>query len=317
MNRPDQLAAGCFFIVGTGRSGTTLLQAMLASHPRLAIPPETKFFQRWDPGDARFGGEPLTGDSLDSYLAQFFDSDDWRLLDLPREAVEEAMRAADGGARGLFLALLGVYREQVGRPRIGEKSPLHARTVDRIRTVLPEAKFIHIHRDPRDVVASMLDMDWTRGTVRGLARSWVKTLCEHLRCLRTLPGEVYTGVRFETLVAEPERELRRLCVFLGEQFDDAMLRFHERTEAGFSDEEAAWKEQTRAPLSDKSIGRFRRDLTPRQIAQIERIAGPLLERFGYEPHLRRWQRENPAYIVRDGLEHLRAKVASSSRAKVR
>ncbi|MFG0253297.1 MAG: sulfotransferase family protein, partial [Phycisphaerales bacterium JB038] len=76
MNPADQLAQGVFFIVGTGRSGTTLLQAMLASHPRLAIPPETKFFQRWDPAEKRFGGEPLTGARLDGYLEQFFDSED-------------------------------------------------------------------------------------------------------------------------------------------------------------------------------------------------------------------------------------------------
>ncbi len=309
MNPADQLAAGVFFVVGTGRSGTTLLQAMLASHPRLGIPPETKFFQRWDPAGEHFGGEPLRGERLEQYLTRYFESEDWRLLDLPREPVEAAMRRSDGSARGLFLALLGAYQERSGRARIGEKSPLHARKVDRIRAVLPEAKFIHIYGDPRDVVASMLTMDWTQGTVRGLSRSWVKTLCEHLRCLRELPGDVYTGVRFETLIEKPEDELRRLCAVIGEAFDPAMLAFNEREEAGFSDAEKSWKEQTRRPLSANSVGRFRQDLTRRQIAQIERIVGTLLERFEYEPFLSRWQRGNPMYMALDALEHVKSKVS--------
>ncbi len=312
MNSADQLAAGVFFIVGTGRSGTTLLQAMLASHPRLGIPPETKFFQRWDPADKRFGGEPLSGERLDAYLGEFFDSEDWRLLELPREPVESAMRDSDGTARGLFLALLGAYQAESGRPRIGEKSPLHGRCVERIRAVLPQAKFIHIHRDPRDVVASMLGMQWTQGTVRGLTRSWVKALCEHLRCLRVLPDSAYTGVRFETLVEKPEEELRRLCEFLGEPFDPAMLAFHQREERGYAEDEKAWKEQTRRPLSGQSIGRFQKDLTRRQIAQVERIVGPLLERFEYQDHLPRLLRDNPAYLALDALEYLGGKLKRRS-----
>ncbi|MFG0252279.1 MAG: sulfotransferase family protein, partial [Phycisphaerales bacterium JB038] len=235
----------------------------------------------------------------------------WRLLELPREPVEEAMRASDGAARGLFLALLGAYQAQSGRPRIGEKSPLHARQVERIRAVLPEAKFIHIHRDPRDVVASMRGMQWTAGTVRGLARSWVKTLCEHLRCLRIMPESAYTGVRFETLVEKPEEELKRLCAFLGEAFDPAMLAFHERAEQGYAAAEAGWKEQTRRPLSDQSIGRFKKDLTKRQIAQIERLAGPLLERFEYEESVPKLVRENPVYLALDAAAYVGEKLKRS------
>ncbi|MCK4871803.1 MAG: sulfotransferase [Phycisphaerales bacterium] len=307
MLKSDQLARQVFFIVGTGRSGTTLLQAMLSSHPRIGIPAETKFFQRWDPADLRFGGEPLASDALDAYLQAFFNSEDWQLMDLPRERVEAAMRESDGSARNLFLALLRVYEAESGKERIGEKSPLHCRKVDRIRAILPEAKFIHIYRDPRDVVASMLGMSWTQGTVRGLARSWFKTMREHLICLREVPDSHYTGVRLETLVARPEEELKRLCDFLGETFDPAMLAFHDREERGYAESEKWWKEQTRQPLSEQSIGRFQRDLTKRQIAQVERIVGPLLERFNYEPYLPRWLRENPAYLTLDTLDHLRGK----------
>lgn len=315
MNTPDDLASGLFFIVGSPRSGTTLLQAMLSSHPRLATPPETKFFQKHDPALPRHGGDPLPADRLDAYLDSLFASSDWREIGLPREELESAIRAGDRSARSIFLTILSAYQARVGRPRLGEKTPLHARCVPRIRSVFPDAKFIHIHRDPRDVVASMLQMQWTQGTVRSEARTWRKTLCEHLRCLTTLPPTCYTGVRFETLVEKPEEELRRLCEFLGESFNPAMLEFHDRETTGYHQREEQWKGMTRRPLTNQSIGRFKKDLTRRQIAQVERIVGPLLERFGYESHVGR-QKNNPHWIALDELEHIRGKLGrTKSRGK--
>jgi plasmid stabilization system protein ParE len=321
MSADDQLAPGVFFIVGTGRSGTTLLQAMLTSHPRIAIPPETKFFQRHDPGAAASSRRtepepgsavdepPLDDARFDAWLEGYLASEDFTDLGLDRDLVESHLReASPRNARGLFLALLTACRTVSNKPRLGEKSPLHARCVPRIRAVLPEAKFIHIYRDPRDVVASMRGMDWTQGTVRGLARTWFKTLREHLVCLREVPEDHYTGVRLETLIEQPEDELRRLCAFLGEDFDPAMLDFHQRSNVGYAEREADWKEGTRRPLGNQSTSRFRHDLTMRQIAQVERIVGPLLERFEYEPHAR-WRRDNPLYITLDAIDHLRSRLA--------
>ena len=308
MASPDQLASRLFFIVGTGRSGTTLLQAMLSSHPHIVIPPETKFFQRWDPQLPRFGGEPLRGSRLDAYLEEYFASEDWQVQNLTREEVEPALRQSDGSARSLFLALMKVHQQHLGRERMGEKSPLHCRSVERIHQLFPEAKFIHIYRDPRDVVASMLNMDWTQGTVRGLSRTWFKIMCEHLRLLRVMPSDLYTDVRFETLVAEPQKELQRLCEFLDEPFDLSLLHFYERDNAGFDDREAAWKEMTRKPLTSQSIGRFRRDLTMRRIARVERIVGPLLQRFGYQPCAGFTRVHNPLWELADGISHLAEKL---------
>lgn len=307
MGADDQLAEGIFFVVGVGRSGTTLLQAMLSSHPRIGIPPETSFFQRFDPIREPFGADPLPVNRLDDYLEQFFGSLEWETLALDREAVEQRIRQGDRSARSILLAILAEYRRQTDRPRIGEKTPLHARYVPRIRQVFPEARFIHIFRDPRDVVASRLRMPWSNGATRDETRLWVKIMQAHLDCLRCIPRPLYTGVQFESLIAEPEVELRRLCAFLGEAYDPSMLSFHERSEPGFDKREESWKGMTHRPLSDRSIGRYKRDLSMRQIAQIERLAGPLLGRFGYPGHAG-WRKHHPVWFILDGAAHLRRKL---------
>lgn len=302
MTGTDQLAEGVFFIVGTGRSGTTLLQAMLTSHSRLDIPPETKFFQRHDPVEPRFGGDPVPMDRFDAWLEDYFGSQDWTDLGMERDQVEPLMRDSDRSAAELFLAILRAWQARSGKPRVGEKSPLHCKCVARIRDVFPDAKFIHIYRDPRDVVASMRRMEWTAGSPRDQARNWRKILDEHLRLSGELPATAYTGVRFETLVAQPEAELRRLCAFLGESFEPAMLNFHERGQSGFHAREASWKSGTQQPLSDASIGRYRQQLSPRQVALIERLAGPTMVKLGYQP-VSGWRAHHPVWMALDAASH--------------
>lgn len=300
MSHAGQWESEPFFIVGTGRSGTTLLQAMLTSHSRLGIPPETKFFQRHDP--AQFGGDPLPAGRFDAWLGDYFASQDWLDLGLERAEVEPTMRAGDRSARALFLSILSAWRSRSGKARIGEKSPLHCRCVRRILEVFPQGKIIHIYRDPRDVVASMRGMEWTTGSVRDQARNWRKILDEHLRLSAELPAASYTGVRFETLVEQPEEQLRRVCAFLGESFEPEMLRFHERGSSGFHEREAAWKGGTQQPLSGASIGRYRGQLSPRQIALVERLAGPMMVRLGYQP-VSGWRRHHPLWMTVDAASH--------------
>lgn len=307
MSHTDQWENEPFFIVGTGRSGTTLLQAMLTSHSRLDIPPETKFFQRHDPVEPRFGGDPLPADRFDAWVEDYFASQDWADVGIVRGEVEPLMRAGDRSAASLFLAILQAWQSRSGKPRVGEKSPLHCKCVARILQVFPQAKFIHIYRDPRDVVASMRTMNWTQGSVRDQARNWRKILDDHRRLCEEMPPQIYTGVCFETLVRQPEAELRRLCDFLGEEFEPAMLRYYEREQSGFHEREAGWKGQTRRPLTDASIGRYRSELTTRQVALVERLAGASMVKLGYEP-VSGWRRFHPLWIALDAAAHVARKI---------
>ncbi|MEO1130508.1 MAG: sulfotransferase, partial [Planctomycetota bacterium] len=282
MSDADALERGLFFIVGTGRCGTTLLQAMLMSHPRLTIPPETWFFCAWDP--AMHGGDPLPDNIVtERYLSTLFGSVQWPELQLDEAGFAEAVRAGDRSTRSIFLELLRRWSDRTGKPRAGEKTPLHLKHTGRILEAFPHARFIHIYRDPRDVALSMLEHRWSPLRLHRYARSWVKAMHRHRRLAEALGPEVYTGVRFEDLVTNPEPELRRLCSFLGEPFDDAMLHPERRSERGFSSRESDWKELTMSPVTTARIGRYRGKLSPRRVRTVERVVGPVLSEMGYQP----------------------------------
>src|SRR5437773_11128912 len=149
-------------IVGSPRSGTTLLRFMLDSHPELAIPPETGFLKR----------RPKRWWSRKSLREIFFRAvinypspvPVWPDFEIPEEAFWEALTEitpftiAEG-----YRAFYRLYAARFGKSRWGDKTPLYCLDLNAIRRVLPEARFIHIIRDGRDAALSLRRMWFSPG----------------------------------------------------------------------------------------------------------------------------------------------------------
>jgi glycosyltransferase involved in cell wall biosynthesis len=279
----SQSGEDVFFLVGTGRCGTTLLQAMLSCHPRLFVPAETHFFATLDPAFAFH--DPLREGDLEPYVRLSLSQPAFASGGIAASELWQALRAGKRGSRELFLWLLRrlAGAEGAGR-RLGEKTPRHEQNVARIAALFPEARFVHLVRDPRDVVASLRSLGW-RGSdsVAELARQCRRTYRRRERFAAELGPERYATLHYEKLLADPEGTLRRLCAFLGEDFDPAMLRYAERRQAGFFPEEAAWKARTFQPLDSARVGSFRTRLSPEEIRSVERALGRHLQGLGYVP----------------------------------
>jgi hypothetical protein len=196
------------FVVGVGRSGTTLLRLMLDAHPQLAIGPETQFVPDLihvdDPVDAIVGARTWGDFGLDPD--------------------EFARRASGQELAGVLRAFYSLYAESQGKPRWGEKTPGYVRNMDSIATVLPEARFIHLIRDGRDVALSR------RARGMGADKPMAKTANLWRRRIEDARGQAqrldgrYIELRYEDLVADPQPHLLRICEFIGLEFDPAMLR---------------------------------------------------------------------------------------------
>ena len=141
-------------VVGVPRSGTTLLAVMIDSHPRVAIPPETAFLT----GLGRLDG--LAGDALERAFVDLVTTDRWgesNWNDLGLDKAEYVQRLRElrafsvtAGLRVLF----GMVADRAGKPLFGEKTPADASHMPAIAAALPEARFVHIVRDGRDVALS-------------------------------------------------------------------------------------------------------------------------------------------------------------------
>jgi hypothetical protein len=269
------------FVVARGRSGTTLLRAMLDSHPDMAVPDESHFVvqvarqrARYEP-DGRLDLPRFTRDLLGHWA--------FRRWGLPDEEVLEAFRAdppADvpAAVRAVYLA----YAAHHGKTRFADKTPSYVLNVGLLAATFPEARFVHMIRDGRDVALSYLDTDFGSRTLGQAALYWDRFVRAGRLAGSRLGPDRYLEIRYEDLVAEPEPVLKELCAFVGLDFDERMLRFHERADElvpSLSHNEA--HRNLYKPLT-AGLRDWRRDLAPRDVAVFEALAGELLSELGYE-----------------------------------
>ena len=254
------------FVIGCFRGGTTLVERVLLAHPELTGPGfETQLFSRVRFGrpldhSAKYatltGVTPATSDPVEAF----------------RIAVDELARRA--GARSWV-----------------EKSPEHVYHAQAINARFPGARFVHVVRDPRDVVTSIMHTWWVVPRAQGRrarlvagAVLWELMTFAGLRLLADASlAPVVLAVRYESLVNRPRMELERMAAFLGlpndrEALEDWLRRIEE-VEAN------SLIEPDLTGIRTSPVGRWQdgRLLTAHELAVVQYLVGPTLARAGYDP----------------------------------
>jgi len=213
------------FIVGSERSGTTLLRAALARHPRLAIADVAWLYPRFRRHLHTYG-DLSRPDALRTLVREMIfglKQPFWGLPLNPRTIVDELIARIRGPRfADVYRAMLTLYAEHVDKPRWGEKTPHNVFFVEEIVGDFPDAVFLHIVRDGRDVAVEQLRSAFGPRNVYAAARLWKQTI-EAASRGRAVAGERWLEIGYERLVFEPEDQLRRVLDFMGEVFDPAML----------------------------------------------------------------------------------------------
>jgi LPS sulfotransferase NodH len=244
-----ELISRPIFLVGAERSGTTLLRLMLACHPQIAWCNEFEY----------------TVDRLDDLpnwpdLAKYYEwLETHRIFQGCRLAIDRHLSYPE-----LVDSFLKQQRERQGKSIVGATVHRH---FDRLLQVWPDARFIHITRDGRDVAKSCIGMGWAGNVWMGVER-WIEV--EHLwaKLKESLPQDRQVEVTYETLIAEPALTLSSLCDFIGVPYSPTMLDYPQTTSYSSPD--------------PRSIQQWQTKLSEREIQLVEsRIATMLTER-GYE-----------------------------------
>ena len=262
------------FIVGGPRSGTTLLRNMLNRHPAIAICRETEFFH-WVYARRRTFGDLSRIPNRQRVVKEYLATRRIHRMRLDLAALEKTLLQEGSSYQALFLSLLGFFARARGRRRCGEKTPHNALVAEMLCQWYPGASIVHILRDPRDAVASMLRMPWAPGNIRSNARSWLRF---NLAAWRMRFSPRYLLVRYEQLVTQPEEQLRRICGFVGEEYSPAMLLPNWDPTA-----DLPWFKRAEETVTTERLGKWREELTPDQAALVEWVVGPNMQMFGYEP----------------------------------
>jgi hypothetical protein len=280
------------FVVGVARSGTTLLRLMLDAHPELTIPPETHFIPKVIEACA------TEGDRRERVVELLTNHRRWPDFGLDpeefRRRIEELPEPLEAG--DALRVFYGLYAERQGKPRWGDKSPSYVRKMPKIFRALPEARFIHLIRDGRDVALSQIEVHHGAAEAREAAESWAAAIAKARRQAQRVPH--YLEVRYEDLVDDPEPVLRRVCEFADLPFDSAMLEYHRGASDRMAETvrdfdrgdgpaipaavRAKQHERVAAPPQRERAGRWRTDMSPADRAGFEEVAGELLADLGYE-----------------------------------
>lgn len=282
-------------VVGAPRSGTTLLRFMLDAHPLLAIPPETGFLA----AASLDHGDVASREGVYRLVTSFPpDAPAWDDFGIDAEEFRAALAALDPfePADG-FRSFYRLYATRQGKPRYGDKTPTYAQHLSTIEQLLPEARFIHLIRDGRDVALSLRRV-WFAPTrdIRGLARYWHDMVDAARRAGRRT--EHYIEVSYEKLVCHPERVLADVCQFIDLPFDASMLEYWRQTpdrlrehrtrrrpdsQVLVSHEQRLHQQRlTTHPPDPDRIFAWKRDMTTEDRREFLDVAAPMLVDLGYE-----------------------------------
>lgn len=307
-----------FFIVGCVRSGTTLFQTLIDAHSEIAIPTESHLFTRFAGLFDRYGDlrhranlELLVRDLLhDERIKR------WEL----KVSVDDFCRELPAPTvRDVIAHLFSRYAQQQGKPRWGDKTPQHALCLPQIHALFPEAQFIHLVRDGRDVAESLSRVIIGKKSILASARRWRQAVlaCEAFK--RTVPPGQFLEVQYEALVARPEQEMARVFAFLGVRQEGVApsRRLPEtRLKETYVNTLGSHHRSLLNPITEAKVGVFKARFSQRELEIFESIAGDTLAQYGYPRVTQgtdavRWHEHLRFFILDYGVRYLRKAVNPS------
>ena len=297
MTGADPSTASPIFLLGNPRSGTTMVRLMLTSHRAIGIPPESEFIvklysafghissfssQQAQAFRAALSGEPIN-------LAEQWEVSLDELIPSDRELIGMDYATVCASIYQSYQAAKGLPRTEMW----GDKNNAYGQYVDLLASLFPKAKFIHLVRDGRAVLNSYRKLEVSADkkyapllpqNASMVALRWRDAVERIERHLKRYAPDRSISLRYEDVLADPEGQSRRLCDFLGLEYDPDMLEFHTKNaEQGLEPRSYSWKANTFQPLDAQKGAKWLSELCQEDLKAFEAVARPLLVDQGYEP----------------------------------
>ena len=271
-----------FFIIGSGRSGNTLIRAVLNNNSKISIPPESFVlssiikkhyiysFLNWDEYSSLILGE------FQKIPKEF----PWNLdynqikMDLLNLKKEE---------RSLAKIIDFIYTSHSNKtfPDFqvwGDKTPLNTLNLFWINKLFPNAKYINLIRDGRDVVNSYLKYG-RYNNINEACRRWILSI-KNVEKFKKINSNIL-NIKYEDFVTNPERKSIEICNFLGISYEDKMLEYHKNLNL-MGDTLLSHHRNLKNPINQNSIGKWKNELSFREQAVVENLLYHYLKKYNYE-----------------------------------
>jgi Sulfotransferase family len=264
------------FIAGPDRSGTTLMFALIASHPNISMVRRTNMWRYFH----RRYGDLASARNLDRCLSDMTRYRRLHHLNPDAHRIRREFLQGEATYGRLFALFHEHHAARTGKRRWGDKSLHTEHYADRVFEEFPQARIIHMIRDPRDRYASVRKRHGRDLSRVGAATGrWLDSTRAGRRNQARFPDR-YLIVRYEDLARDPEGTTRHVCSFIGEEYSSPMLSMggapeHRGGNSSFGDLETG-------AISTRGIGRSVTVLSPSEIAFIELFARSSMAALGYE-----------------------------------
>ncbi len=271
------------FIVGAGRSGTTLLQSILNAHTQISFAPESHFLRNYI--FPQLKGKSITESPDFDWLIDTLNSDeDFKRLEIdPKEIEHESI---DFSSKTFFIdvfnEVMRLYLAKSDKIHFGDKDPMNLNHIAQLKEAYPDAHVIHIIRDPRDVVMSRMKTEWGK---KHPFFAHVFDYAHHVsKGLKNGPkyfGDKYHEIRYEDLLVSPESALKKLCAELGVEFEDNMLSYHEKDSNLVKENEKSWKGNVDKPIMSDNFDKWKKEMKQAEVMLVETVCGAVIDKMNY------------------------------------
>lgn len=267
------------FVVGCSRSGTTLLRLILNRHSGIAIPQETWYFPQLYYELPRL---IRTGNWRRAVATRVLELNSKHFPELSIEILEGILWETNEDNFADIVAVVNrEFMLRQNKRRWGDKTPGYVRHLAMIKELFPNAKVIHIVRDGRDVVPSLLRY-WSVGPQTD---SFVETALywrDHvLAGLNEGPlafGDRYFEITYEDLVQNPEPTVRSICRFIDEEFEPQMLVSSAADNVPLKE----WHTETRKEINGSNVSKWNKTLDNYELSVVELVGRRIFRRFKYQ-----------------------------------
>ena len=280
------------FILSNPRSGSSLLRLMLNRHAQVIVPPESGFALWLYSEFGSWQQEDCFKDRLKIFLKKLGETRKFKTWDLPLDRLKLQIEKEQPANYGDLIAYVyQAYSPTKKDAIIVDKNNYYIHHLDTLAKLWPDAGFIHLIRDGRDVACSYLELKKLKSnspykpdlsnSLPNIASEWQEN---NLAIQSFVRNRMHVQVSFEDLVLKPRRTLEDLVAFIGVPFDADMFSFFKQERKEFSEpkETLDWKMKTQEPLDKTRIRRYIEGLTAEQRAVFEKNASLALKQFNYE-----------------------------------
>lgn len=289
-----------FFIIARPRSGTTLLRTLFDRHSNVVIPLESPFILRfywkyhkvkvWDEEKILEFFNDITNKDEDKYLNLNISA--WQ-IDYEQLKKDLLALANHTTYAELCRVVNASYQSFFPKKKItlvGDKNPVYSPRSPYLLKLFPDAKFLHMTRDYRDYLQSMLRAGFVKKITPIIIHRWVKSLKINLDLQKKYP-EKFHFFKYEDLVQEPEKTFKEICTFLNLPYEEQIFDFHEYKnkflEFYREKDMELYHSKLFRPISSKNVGDWKQNLTHEQLEVAELMAGKHGEKIGYPRSLKK------------------------------